>query len=150
MSFDTLASRIKTVLEAITGISTVNSFVAVYDYPPNESELTGFPLAIVLDDENQSGFDTTADNRREYSFRIILMTLIEHPTSSTSVRDAYRTMRKIVDKVMNTLDNNQNLSGDADWTFPAPAQMNIRTDVPAGEALLAEIRLRVRKDFTTT
>ena len=149
MSFVTLASAIKTVLDGISDITDVGAFAAVYDYPPNESELTGFPLAVAVDSDLQSEFDTTADNAREYAFSIFLIDTIEDPTSATSIKDAYQTMRKTVDKVIDTLDNNQTLSGNADWTFPAPTQMNVRVDLPNGEGLLAEVRLRVRKDFTT-
>ena len=150
MSFVSLATAIKNKLSAITGITDVNSFVAVYDYPPKDSEMTGFPLAVVLDAELQSSFDTTADNAREYTFSIFLIDSIEDPSNADAIKNAYQTMRKVVDKVLDTFDNDQTLSGAANWTFPAPVVMNQRVDLPNGEGLLAEIRLRCRKDFTTS
>lgn len=147
MSFVTLASAIKSKLSAITGITDVNSFVAVYDYPPKDSEMTGFPLAVVLDSELQSSFDTTGDNAREYAFSIFLIDSIEDPSNADAIKNAYQTMRKVVDKVLDTFDNDQTLSGSADWVFPAPVQMNVRVDLPNGEGLLSEIRLRCRKDY---
>lgn len=107
--FGKVITKLQVLLEA-TGL-----FQVVYPY--EREDPTGTPFATITPSTNESGYETTSDNRRVYAF---LVRLFVERKGQSNADACETTTRALVDSVLNTFDANHQLHGletQAGYTF---------------------------------
>lgn len=97
--FEIIRNKIKEKLQGIIEIQEVQ------DFPTQE--FGGFPAAIVKSTKNEAEFETTKENLRIYVFTVYIMQDI----TSQGMHKARRIVEEVVDKVIDSFDQDQTLSG---------------------------------------
>lgn len=99
MAVESILNKIKSKLEGLSSIQQVA------DWPTDT--FNGYPAAMIVFDRMEAEFETTAENKRVYSFTIYLLQELE----SQGERQARRIIRGVVDDVTTLFDEDQLLSG---------------------------------------
>ena len=99
--FEKIVQQLKTYLEDNTLIESVYDFEA--------SELEGSPVGVVLPSGNESEYTSTTENRRTYGF--VLRLYVDRLSGTVNEQACEKTMRELVDTVLNDLDKNFQLTG---------------------------------------
>lgn len=147
-----LNQHIAEKLEEITDIQSV------YDHPWGQFE--GYPAVTVFPSGNSSDYETTAENLRSYVFLVHLfidVNAIQKDangniiTGKAQVKEAYRLIRVLVDKIIDKFDQDETMSG-----IELPTGKTMINVVPSPSAielfeqeniLVAEMRLECRIVF---
>lgn len=138
MSFISLKSKIKSVLQAIPAIQQV------LDYP--NQDFQGFPAVIVRTDGNTSQYETTNENDELYTFSLFAYQDIAGGVFSQE--KARNILEELCDTIRDTFDSNEFLTG---VTLPSnrvmlgvkPTVSEIGED-ESGKYCIAVIELAVR------
>jgi hypothetical protein len=138
MSFISLKSKVKTVLQGISAIQQV------LDYP--NQDFSGFPAVIVRTDGNTSQYETTTENDEIYSFSLFAYQDIAGGVFSQE--KARNILEELCDTIRDTFDSNEFLSG---VTLPSnrvmlgikPTVSSIGED-ESGKYCIAVIELAIR------
>ena len=97
----TLIDSIKDTLDELTG--TGQPLQVAYDYP--RKDLEGYPAAIFFPASFTNQYDSTTENKKEYTFSIFLLT----ETRVMGLQNAYNTaMPELVDDVIAKFDEDWN------------------------------------------
>lgn len=100
MSFVSLKSKIKSTLQAISGIEQV------MDYP--NQDFHGYPAVIVRTNGNSSDYETTSENDEVYSFSLFVYQNIEGTFTAEKARNI---LEELCDTIRDTFDSNEFLTG---------------------------------------
>lgn len=146
--FDKISTALSSILSANTKIQSKYDFEA--------SNLEGTPAMSITASANENDYSTTTENTRMYAFLVRLYVL--RGDSADSERTCEKTMRDMVDGVLDTLDKNWNMSGSSavasqtGYTFlgmsAAPSQWGY-----AGRENVyrfAEVKVKLRYNIDTT
>lgn len=99
--FDKVSTALITLLQSLTKIQNFYNFEA--------TNLEGFPALTLTPSANENAYATSTENRRVYAFVIRLY--VERGSGNDAERQAERTLREMVDNVLDRLDKNYGLSG---------------------------------------
>lgn len=90
----------------------------VYGYKinPLEFEFNNFPAAELIESGNEADYLSTKENMRVYPFEVYIYQDVE---KAGGMKEAYEKLRSVVDTILDTFDNYQDLGGVADWVEPA-------------------------------
>jgi hypothetical protein len=90
----------------------------VYGYKinPLEHEFAKFPVAELIESGSEADYLSTKENMRVYPFEIYIYQEVE---AAGGMSKAYEKLRGVVDTILDTFDNYQDLGGAADWVEPA-------------------------------
>jgi len=103
--WEKLSNKIKEILVANTLLEQVYNFEV---QTPD-----GIPFATLVPSANENEYDTTTENARVYAFTL---RLYNERSGQIKPEDTERTMRELVDSVLDDLDKNHRLSGLASET----------------------------------
>lgn len=131
-----LRSLIKTKLLALNDDDGDDLFVEVLDY--GEAQFTGYPSAVVLISAGDGEVRDTARNDRVFEFVIDLYQ--EYSEGGKTKQEATDTMTKAIDKVIESFDTDNNLSGNVVFIEVIP--MVLDTTVRSGTFLFAQFKIR--------
>lgn len=92
MSYGTLRPQIKSLLDSIAGIQEVTGTPKL--------DFRGYPAAIVVPTSSTGEYETTSENKREYTFMVRLY----YETKHTGVGSAIDKLEELVDTVLDTFD----------------------------------------------
>jgi len=137
MSFISLKTKIKSVLEGLSAIEQVSDF-------PNQ-DFSGFPSVMVRTNGNTSDYETTSENEEVYSFSLFTFQLIEGAFTPERARNI---LEEVCDVIRDAFDSDEFLNG---ISLPSGrAILGIRPTVSSigeddsGKYAIAEIELAVR------
>jgi len=110
-------SAIKNIKKGIvTNISAISSINKVYDY--EKINPTGFPCAFITFLGTDNAFYSTAENKRIYSYRILLLAQIGQDLSNTNqVELAEQTIEDCLGDVLDTMDSDITLDNNTQVIF---------------------------------
>lgn len=110
-------SAIKNIKKGIiTNLSAINSLNKVYDH--EKINPAGFPAAFVTFQGTDNEFYTTAENKRIYSYRILVLAQIGQDTTNTSqVELAEQTIEDCVGDILDTMDSDITLDNNSQVIF---------------------------------
>lgn len=143
--FDKISNGIKTVLSEIEDVQIVYDFEA--------SNLEGFPAITITPSSNESAFATSTENRRAYGFLIRIYN--ERGSGNSNEETSERTMRQLVDQVLDALDKRYrtlDVAAETGYEFlfmhAAPSRWAYADG--AVKLRVAEVEVRVDYDIDTT
>lgn len=144
MSLVSIHAAIKAKLETLKPATLKEVYGSKVN--PLEKEFADFPVAELIESGNEGDYLSTKENMRVYPFEIYLYQEIE---KAGGVDSAYGILRSIVDTVLDAFDNDQGLSGVADWVEPAISGF---TDFPRKDKTIAVaiITLKIHKTKNIT
>lgn len=142
MSWNTLRSQVKSVIETVSGIQEVASYPKI--------KFSGYPAAYVVPSDNEGDYETTRENIRTYSFIVRLF----YETKESGVEAALNALEDIVDNCLDAFDQ-EDLKGASnrllgvslpgDYTFiNVWASPSLWSEVIGENLIMAEIRVKVR------
>lgn len=137
-------SAIKNIKKGImTNIAAVASINKVYDH--EKINPAGFPAAFVTFSGTENEFYTTAENKRIYVYRILVLAPIGQDLSNTdSVEQAEQTIEDCVGDILDTMDSDITLDGNSQVIFvEAAVGQPGYVDYEGGVARSGEITLRI-------
>jgi hypothetical protein len=137
MSFITIKSKIKSILQGVSKIEQVS------DYP--NQDFSGFPAVMIRTNGNTSNYETTQENDEIYSFSLFVFQIIEGVYSAEKARNI---LEEMCDLIRDTFDSDEFLNG---ISMPSgrsilgvrPTVSSIGED-DSGKYCIAEIELAVR------
>lgn len=143
--------NLSTALAAILSKNFLTQLENVYEY--EASKLDGFPALTITPSASENDYHSTTENRRVYAFTVRVYA--QRGSSPADEAKAEKTMRLLVDSVINRLDESSdtlNVAAVDGYTYlflsAAPARwgyINRESDVR-----VAEIGVRVHYDVDTT
>lgn len=101
MSFISLKSKIKSVLETITDIQQVTNY-------PNQ-DFSGFPAVMIRTNGNTSDYETTKENEEIYSFSLFVFQNLD--THFFTKEKARNILEELCDTIRDVFDNDEFLNG---------------------------------------
>lgn len=142
-SWELIRNKVVSKLEGITSIQEVQEF-------PSE-EMNGFPNAQLETVRNESEYETNVQNKRTYVFNIYILQTIE---SAGGMKKARRIVQGVVDDVLDTFDEDQQLEGidmpdNEPLIITLPALSDIYTNID-GIYVVGVVELRVITSFSIT
>lgn len=110
-------SAIKQIKKGIiTNLSAISSINKVYDH--EQINPSGFPCAFVTFSGTDNEFYTTAENKRIYSYRILILAQIgQDLTNSDAVETAEATIEDVVGDILDTMDSDITLDANSQVIF---------------------------------
>lgn len=114
MSFVSIHNAIKSKLESLMPVTLKEVYGEKIN--PLEHEFAKFPVAELIESRNESDYLSTKENMRVYAYEIYVYQGIEE---AGGVSQAYDNLRSVVDTILNTFDNDQDLGGVVDWVEPS-------------------------------
>ena len=145
MSFNTFSKEIINLISAnISGIQDV----ANYEKQP----FAGYPACTVTESDNESDYETTAENRRVYAFRIRIYEQTGRAlgtVDNSAAERSSRVVRELVDSFLDTFDQNYTLGSNALMVEAAPSNWGWETR-ENNILRFAEIVLRIHKIVDVT
>ena len=137
MSFISIKSKIKSVLQSVSTIAQVS------DYP--NQDFSSFPAVMIRTNGNSSEYETTTENDELYSFSLFVYQIIEGAFTAEKARNI---LEQECDTIRDTFDSDEFLNG---ISLPAgrtllgvrPTVSKIGED-DSGKYCIAEIELAVR------
>lgn len=137
-------SAIKNIKKGIvTNISAISSINKVYDF--EKLNPTGFPCAFVTFQGTDNEFYTTAENKRIYTYRILVLAQIGQDTSNTDIVElAEQTIEDCLGDILDTMDSDITLDNNTQVIFvEAAVGQPGYVDYEGGVARSGEIMIRV-------
>lgn len=141
-------SAIKDIKKGImTNIAAVSSLNKVYDHERINPD--GFPCAFVTFSGTDNEFYTTAENKRVYVYRILVLAQIGQDTSNTKiVEQAEAQIEDITGDVLNTMDSDITLDNNTEVIFvEAAVGQPGYVNYEGGMARSGEITVRVHSIY---
>jgi hypothetical protein len=139
--FEKVSNALKTILSTNSLIQNVSDYEA--------SKLEGFPAMTITPAANENAYNSTSENRRVYAYMVRLYVIRNSGADEES--ECEKTMRLLVDTVLDTIDKNHsalNVASQTGYTFlfmhAAPSQWGYAG--AANEMRVAEIQVRVEYD----
>ena len=114
MSFYSIHSAIKTKLETLKTATLQEVYGEKIN--PLEHEFAKFPVAELIESGNEADYLSTKENMRVFAYEIYIYQGVEE---AGGISKAYESLRKVVDTILDTFDNYQDLGGAADWVEPS-------------------------------
>ena len=143
--FVNIKAAIKTKLEAISTIQEVHDFPTL--------TFNGYPAAIVKVSRNESDFQTTTENKRDYVVTIFIVQDLQTGATDIQTQQAYATVEDVVDDIEEAFAQDEQLDG----TISLPTNETMITCFPMlaeigndAEMVIAEIEMHVIIQFDTT
>lgn len=100
----------------VTNISAISSINKVYDHEKLNPD--GFPAAFVTFSGSENEFFTTAENKRIFAYRILVLAPVGQDLSNTNaVEQAEQTIEDCVGDILNTMDSDITLDNNAEVIF---------------------------------
>jgi len=134
MSYQTLIPNIKALIENVTAVRDV------YAYP--EGALTEYPSVIFYPTSFDNEYETTAENKKRYSFVIYVIV----SAAGTTIDNVFTSvLPNVVDDIISELDTNWNggtIGGHRVWYTLGSGDWGRVTD-DEGDQAFAELRLTV-------
>lgn len=142
--FDKVSNALLTLLSANTLIQSKYDFEA--------SKLEGFPALTITPSESENEYSTTTENRRVYSFVVRLY--VERSSGNNAEQTTEKTMRQLVDTVLDTIDKNHsslNAASQTGYTFLMIRATPSRWGYAGRDNVMrvAEVRISVEYDVDT-
>lgn len=137
-------SAIKNIkYQIIRRLSAVSSINKVYDY--EKINPTGFPAAFVTFAGSDNEFFSNAENKRVYTYRILLLAQIgQDRTSADQVEEAEHQMQDLVGDVLDSMDSDITLDGNTQVIFMEAAVGDPGyVEYEGGWARSGEVKLKV-------
>lgn len=127
----------------MTNIAAISSINKVYDH--EKINPTGFPAAFVTFNGTENEFYTTAENKRIYTYRILVLAPIGQDLSNTPVvEQAEQTIEDCVGDILDTMDSDITLDNNVQVIFvEAAVGTPGYVDYEGGVARSGEVMLRV-------
>jgi hypothetical protein len=140
MSFNSLRSQIKTVLESISDLQEVSGTPKL--------KFDGYPAAVVVPSAHENAYETTSENIRTYAFDVQIF----YETKDTGVGEAIDRLENVVDTVLDKMDKeDQSATRTIGATLPTGYTfLNIMAvpgaigEIPGEELAVATLTIRVR------
>ncbi len=137
-------SAIKQIKKGIiTNLSAISSLNKVYDH--EKINPAGFPAAFVTFSGTENEFYTTAENKRIYAYRILVLAPIGQDLSNTnSVEQAEQTIEDCVGDILDTMDSDITLDANTQVIFvEAAVGQPGYVDYEGGVARSGEVTIKV-------
>ena len=137
-------SAIKLIKQGIiTNLSAIASLNKVYDH--EKINPAGFPAAFVTFSGSDNEFYTTAENKRIYSYRVLVLAPIGQDLSNTnSLEQAEQTIEDCVGDILDTMDSDITLDGNVQVIFvEASVGQPGYVDYEGGVARSGEVTIKV-------
>lgn len=137
-------SAIKNIkYQIIRRLSAVSSINKVYDF--EKTNPAGFPAAFVTFAGTDNEFFTNAENKRIYTYRILLLAQIgQDRTNADQVEEAEHTMQDVLGDVLDSMDSDITLDGNTQVIFMEAAVGDPGyVEYEGGWARSGEIKLKV-------
>lgn len=137
-------SAIKNIKKGIiTNLSAIDSLNKVYDYEKINPD--GFPAAFVTFLGTDNEFYTTAENKRIYSYRILVLAQIGQETSNTNQLEvAEQTIEDCVGDILDRMDSDITLDDNTQVIFvEAAVGQPGYVDYEGGVARSGEVIIKV-------
>lgn len=131
----------KNIVNKLSALSSVNKVYNFEDINP-----TGFPCAFVSLGDHENEFSSTAENRRVWIYRVLILVRGDYTTDDDRQK-AEDQLLELMETVIDAFDTDIDLGGDALWVdaaVSAPAYY----DFEGGRTRGCEITLRVHIDRT--
>ena len=141
--------NIKTAI--VTKLGTISTIQEVHNYPT--LTFNGYPAAIVKVTRNDSDFQTTTENKRDYVVTIFIVQDLQTGSTDIQTQQAYATVEDVVDDIQEAFAQDERLTD----TISLPSNETMITCFPMlaeignDEAMvIAEIEMHVIIQFNTT
>lgn len=137
-------SAIKNIKKGImTNIAAVTSINKVYDHEKLNPD--GFPCAFVTFNGTDNEFYTTAENKRIYTYRVLILAQIGQDTSNTAiVEQAEQTIEDCVGDILDAMDSDITLDNNSQVIFvDASVGTPGYVDYEGGVARSGEVLIKV-------
>jgi len=137
-------SAIKNIKKGlITNLAAVSSLNKVYDH--EKINPTGFPAAFVTFMGTDNEFYTTAENKRIYTYRVLVLAPIGQDLSNTNaVEQAEQTIEDCVGDILDVMDSDITLDNNSQVIFvEAAVGQPGYVDYEGGVARSGEIMIKV-------
>lgn len=148
MSWNTLYSQVKTVLDGISTIQEVSLSPKV--------KFAGYPAAYVVPSDSTGDYETTAENIRTYAFIVRVF----HETKASGIEEAITALADVIDSIIDAFDqDDMNDSSTRILGQSLPARytyINVWatpgewSEIPGENLVMGEIRVRVRVSVDVT
>lgn len=127
----------------ITNLSAISSLNKVYDHEKINPD--GFPAAFVTFNGTENEFYTTAENKRIYVYRILVLAPIGQDLSNTNaVEQAEQTIEDCVGDILDTMDSDITLDNNTQVIFvEAAVGMPGYVDYEGGVARSGEVMIKI-------
>lgn len=129
----------KNIINKLASLSSINKVYSFEDINP-----TGFPCAFVTLGNHENEFSSTAENRRVWIFRILLLVRGDYKTDSDREK-AEDQLLELMEQVIDEFDTDIELGDDALWVDAAVAPPGYYS-FEGGMNRGCEITLRVHTD----
>lgn len=139
-----MKAEIKTLLEAIQ-IDSEDAFDAASVVTYRKQKFESYPAAVILTANVPSEYVSVTQNRRFYGFEINLVVPIE----SEGEESADGKVDKLMDAVMNAIDQSIDLNNAADFVQPVPSDV-VEAEIGGGNVLMGIVRVVASKDVQRT
>lgn len=129
--------------QIIRRLSAVSSINKVYDYEKINPD--GFPAAFVSFAGSDNEFFTNAENKRVYTYRILLLAQIgQDRTNADQVEEAEHQIQDLVGDVLDSMDSDITLDGNTQVIFMEAAVGDPGyVEYEGGWARSGEVKLKV-------
>lgn len=127
----------------ITNLSAISSLNKVYDH--EKINPAGFPAAFVTFTGTENEFYTTAENKRIYTYRVLVLAPIGQDLSNTNVvEQAEQTIEDCVGDILDTMDSDITLDNNSQVIFvEAAVGQPGYVDYEGGVARSGEVLIKV-------
>lgn len=134
--FSTIIQRLQATLE------TVSELEVVYPYP--ETEVSGYPAAVIYPVRFDNQFHSSAQNFKQYQFAIAVI----QETSQAGVKAVYtQIMPGVLDAIMEAIDADWNgnvVDGGRVWYTLETGDWTFTTESPGGPSVTAFLFVTIR------
>lgn len=132
--------------EIIRNLSAVDSINKVYGFEKLNPD--GFPAAFVTFNGMDNEFFTNAENKRIYTYRVLLLVPISSDASTEALDEAEETIQDVTGDILNTMDSDITLDDATEVVFMEAAVGEPGyVEYEGGQARSSEILLRIHSVY---
>lgn len=132
--------------EIIRNLSAVDSINKVYGFEKLNPD--GFPAAFVTFNGMDNEFFTNAENKRIYTYRVLLLVPISADASTEALDEAEETIQDVTGDILNTMDSDITLDDATEVVFMEAAVGEPGyVEYEGGQARSSEILLRIHSVY---
>lgn len=132
--------------EIIRNLSAVDSINKVYGFEKLNPD--GFPAAFVTFNGMDNEFFTNAENKRIYTYRVLLLVPISADGSTEALDEAEETIQDVTGDILNTMDSDITLDDATEVVFMEAAVGEPGyVEYEGGQARSSEILLRIHSVY---
>lgn len=147
MSYVSIATKIKAMMEAIADDDGNKLFSTVFAYPVDLSKMAikNWPVAVIIETGNESEYLTNKENFRSYNYEVHIL---KNKKNSNDEKE-WEEMRKLTDTVMDAVDDDWQLGNVVVNVKPVTATFGIdKTDANSGTWFASVVLLKCEIDRT--